>query len=273
MEKCNIKMPTISVLMSTFNREKVINKAIKSIIFQTYKNFEFIICNDGSTDRTLQYLRYWQKRDNRIKILNNKHNLGLQQSLNRCLRYSSGKYIARMDDDDISLPNRFKAQLLFLRQHSNISFVGSNVMLFDTKYGNLGKSHFIHFPNKYQLFKKDEFCHPSIMIRANILKKNHGYSLNKRYFRIEDYELWLRLYSFGYKGANLNQILLRYTFNIHSHRSKFYDYFNRFRLLKDYKKLLHINIKGYIYILLPLIKILVPSILRNYIYSIKYARL
>lgn len=262
--------PLISVLMSTFNGSKTIDRAIKSILYQTYSNFELIICNDGSKDNTLKHLHFWANKDSRIKILNNNYNYGLQISLNRCIAYSKSKYIARMDDDDVSLPNRLDVQLHFMKEHPKISFIGSNVYMFDSQDGIYNETKFITYPNKYQLFKRDQFCHPSIFIKSNVLKKVNGYSISKKYLRIEDHELWLRLYSLGYRGANVCKPLLKYHFDIHSNKNKFYDYYNRFRLLLNYRKKLNIGIIGYIYVIIPIIKLIIPSCIRNIIYSCKY---
>lgn len=109
--------PEISVIMGVYNLSPRYKEAIKSILDQTFSNFEFIICDDKSTDNTLQVLKEIAKKDNRIKIISNKQNMGLGASLNHCLKFARGKYIARMDDDDFSNKDRFQIEFDFLEKH------------------------------------------------------------------------------------------------------------------------------------------------------------
>ena len=119
--------PIISVVMSVFNGELFLKTAIKSILNQTFTNFEFIIIDDGSTDLSATIIRNFE--DERIIFIQNSSNKGLVFSLNTAIRISKGKYIARFDADDISLPNRFKEQLLYLENNNNIDIIGGSVIL------------------------------------------------------------------------------------------------------------------------------------------------
>ena len=116
--------PEISVIMSVYNDEKYIAKAIDSILTQSFSNFELIICDDYSTDRSSNIIEKYVKQDNRIVFFKNEKNLGLATSLNRCIERAKGKYIARMDSDDISLPNRFEVEYNYLEDNSDIVVVG-----------------------------------------------------------------------------------------------------------------------------------------------------
>ena len=107
----------VSVIMGVFNSEKTLVTAIESVLSQTYRNWEFIICDDGSSDGSSQILAEYQQRNSRIRVLRNENNIGLAASLNRCLAFVNGEYIARMDSDDISLPDRFKRQVDYLETH------------------------------------------------------------------------------------------------------------------------------------------------------------
>lgn len=124
-------MALISVIMSVHNGEKTLKRAIDSIRNQTIQDFEFIICDDVSTDNTYKILNEYEEKDFRFIILQNEKNLGLAVSLNRCLEKSTGKYIARMDDDDISIPERFEKQTEFLIKNDEYAFVSSNAIVFD----------------------------------------------------------------------------------------------------------------------------------------------
>lgn len=117
--------------MGVYNAEKTIKRCIDSILNQTYENWEFIICNDGSSDGTLNILNEYQKTDSRIKVISNKSNKKLAVSLNRCLKYAKGKYIARMDADDESLPQRLEVEVDFLERHEQVDLVGCNRIIFD----------------------------------------------------------------------------------------------------------------------------------------------
>ncbi|MBZ0310357.1 MAG: glycosyltransferase, partial [Anaerolineae bacterium] len=120
-------MPEISVVMSVYNGEAYLKQAVESILNQTFPDFEFIILNDCSIDRTANILQDYAERDSRIKILHNEQNLGLTASLNRGLRAAQGAYIARQDADDISLPTRFAEQVHFLNQNPDVVLVSGNI--------------------------------------------------------------------------------------------------------------------------------------------------
>lgn len=123
--------PEISVIMSVYNDEKYIAKAIDSILTQSFSNFELIICDDYSTDRSSNIIEKYVKQDNRIVFFKNEKNLGLATSLNRCIERAKGKYIARMDSDDISLPNRFEVEYNYLEDNSDIVVVGCKCQCID----------------------------------------------------------------------------------------------------------------------------------------------
>ena len=126
-------MPKVSVIMGVYNckSRKQITKSIQSIIEQTYTDWEFIICNDGSTDATLEMLNDLQKLDKRIHVISYSTNRTLAYALNKCIEVSKGEYIARQDDDDISEIERLSKQVEFLDVHSDIAIVGSTAKIFD----------------------------------------------------------------------------------------------------------------------------------------------
>ncbi|GLG06327.1 glycosyltransferase family 2 protein [Sellimonas catena] len=111
----------VSIIMGAYNSENCIDTAIQSIIEQTYTNWELIICDDASTDNTYELLLKWKKIDSRIYPIRNAKNLGLARTLNHCLKYSTGEFIARMDDDDRSYPERIQKQVNFLNNNSNFA--------------------------------------------------------------------------------------------------------------------------------------------------------
>ena len=199
--------PKISVIMSVYNSEKYLVESIESILNQTFEDFEFIIINDGSTDGSLDIIKKYQKKDKRIILIDNKKNLGLIKSLNKGLEKSRGKYIARMDSDDISLHERFKKQINFLEHNESVFLIGTEGYNID-EFGNLTTKarrldNFSEIRKK--LPKVDLFCHPSVMFRneGNIFYREKA-------IYCEDYDLWLRPLSEGKVLVNLKKDLIRY---------------------------------------------------------------
>lgn len=195
----------ISVIMSVYNGRPYLKEAIRSILTQTYKNFEFIIVDDASTDDSLKYLK--SLKDQRIIIIKNKKNLGLAASLNKALQISSGNFIARMDADDISLPERFKSQLDYLSKHKEVDLCGSWVDLIDEKGQKIGEK---KYPTNNLDIKKalcwyPPIIHPTLMSKAKVFKVLHGYK--KEYDMAEDYELLLRAKN-TFTMANVDRKLL-----------------------------------------------------------------
>lgn len=261
----------ISVIMSTFNRGHDIERSVMSILNQTYKDFEFIICDDASTDDTYDILINLSKLDDRIVVIKNKQNQGLQKSLNRCIGLSQGEYIARMDDDDYSVPGRFSKEIYYLEKTGS-DFVGSNIDFYSDDRGVYGEKLYSKHPSNVDLVKSCPFCHPTILISSEVLRKVGLYSESQKHYRVEDYELWLRLYSLGYTGYNIQEKLLIYTKDANSiNNIKKIDRINCYRLLKEYFKRLSIPKKYYFFVVLPILKMFIPSYLRKVINYRKYS--
>ena len=199
--------PAISVVMSAYNSEKYIAEAIESILNQTFKDFEFIIINDGSTDKTLEIIKNYSRKDKRIKLIKNTKNLGLIKSLNKGLKAARGKYIARMDADDISLPERFKIQYDYLEKNIEIFLIGSGVIQIDKKGKEILKSRPITGVKKIKriLRKRNCIAHPTIMFQND---QNIFYREKMLY--CEDYDLYLRLLHKKNKLDNIKELLLKY---------------------------------------------------------------
>ena len=194
--------------MPVYNGEKYLREAIESILGQFFGDFEFIIINDGSTDSTETIIKSFN--DDRIVYINNPNNLGLSKSLNIGIRAAKGKYIARMDADDISLPERFEKQIEFLEKNLEISIVGTAAKLIDENRCVLKiicrpKT---HFEIKWQSLFSTPMFHPTIMARVNVLKEN---LFDEKLFNSEDYELWSRLlFTTSTRFTNMSEALLLY---------------------------------------------------------------
>ena len=169
-------MVEVSVIMPVYNCEKYLSQAIESILNQTFRNFEFIIINDGSTDTSKNIIESYLF-DPRIIFINHLENKRLAYSLNEAINLSSGKFIARMDADDISFHNRFELQLDFLKKYPNIKLIGSQYISIDSN-GDVLKLN-VHPTESielaYKAISNTYFCHPSIMVNAEILKRISWY--------------------------------------------------------------------------------------------------
>lgn len=200
-------IPTVSIVMPAYNAEKYLREAIESILSQTYDDFEFIIINDGSTDKTKEII--FSYSDPRIVYIENERNSGICVTLNKGLDASRGKYIARMDSDDIAMPQRLETQVSYMDANPNIGASGSDIEVF----GDGITPHVftqLHTPEECSagLLFNSCFAHPSVIIRKNILDQ---YNLRyKDEFRgLEDYELWWQI-SRHSDINNIAQPLLRY---------------------------------------------------------------
>lgn len=203
-------MPKVSVIMPAYNAEKYIAEAIDSILAQTFHDFEFIILNDCSKDRTEEIILSY--KDDRIVYLKNEQNLGVAATLNKGLAAAKGEYIARMDADDISLPERFACQVVFLDETPKVAVLGTAVETFD-EYGNTFRNPYR--PDaaqiKIDLLFASVLAHPSVMMRRDVILDLGGY--DRDFEGLEDYELWCRVAA-KHEIAVYPEVLLRY--RIHS---------------------------------------------------------
>jgi glycosyltransferase involved in cell wall biosynthesis len=196
----------VSVILPVYNAEKYISEAIWSILNQTHKNFELIIIDDGSTDRSLEIIE--TIIDPRI-ILITRENRGLIKTLNQAISLAKGDFIARMDADDISHPRRLELQLNFLLQHPDVGVIGSYVECVDEN----GVLLCIRKPPRLNYFLKGmclfgvPFSHPSIMVNYKLIGEEYYY--DEKYVHAEDFELWVRL-SKNFKFGLVAECLLKY---------------------------------------------------------------
>lgn len=193
----------ISVIMATYNCEKTVGKAIDSILNQTYTDWVMIICDDGSTDSTLDILEeYKSKYPEKFLILKNSENEKLPYSLNRCLENVKTELVARMDADDFSLPKRFEKQVAFLKENPEYDLVGTGITAFDgeKRIGSIVRN---PIPTKKTMLRQIAFSHATIMTYKRVYEELGGYSLDPTVLRVEDVDLWCRFLAKGFKGYNL----------------------------------------------------------------------
>jgi glycosyltransferase involved in cell wall biosynthesis len=202
--------PKITVLMPVYNGEKYIREAITSILIQTFSDFEFLIINDGSTDNSVSVIESF--KDERIRLINNEKNIGIISTLNKGIELARGEYIARMDCDDISLPERLQKQMRFLEENHTVCVVSSHVEMIDDNgisKGNWAEDMKTNTQEEIHSMLPRENCiaHPTVTVRKAVMKL---FKYNKTLKKCEDWGLWLSLLSNGYKIAKLDEVLLRY---------------------------------------------------------------
>ena len=199
-------MPKVSVILPAYNAEKYIKEAVDSILGQTFTDFELIIINDCSKDSTEQILLSYT--DPRLVYVKNEQNLGVAGTLNKGLSLAKGTYIARMDADDISLPQRFEKQVAYLDAHEKVAVLGTAVELFGEGMPPQVRQ-FSQVPEqmKVDLFFSCGLAHPSIMMRTEVIRKLGGYDM--AFEGLEDYELWCRV-AREHQVTTLPEVLFRY---------------------------------------------------------------
>lgn len=255
-------MCKISIIMGIYkmiNKKDIVKLAIDSILNQTYRDFEFIICDDGSNDGTYEMVQDLIKNDKRVILIKNNENKGLAYSLNHCLSMAKGEYIARMDADDISMPNRLEKQIKFLDEHLEYAIVGCNLLLINNK-GIWGKRILAEKPTKKSFLFTSPFCHPAIVMRKEILDKVNNYKVEKITRRAEDYDLFMRIYANDYKGYNMQEFLYQFredndTYKRRAYKYRIDDVQVRYRGFKS----LGLMPKGFLYVIKPLVIGLIPQ--------------
>jgi glycosyltransferase involved in cell wall biosynthesis len=202
-------MPRLSVIMSVYNDANFLPYSIESILNQSFSDFEFIIVDDGSTDLSSNILAHYEKLDSRICVIR-QENTGLTAALNVALKKAGGEYVARMDADDVSLPERFATQVAFLDANSEIGVVGSCVLLIED--GPLN-GQIRYFPAddatiRCQMLFHNPLVHPTVMLRKAVFDQN-GLHYDPSFLRSQDYDLWERASAYT-RFANITQPLLNY---------------------------------------------------------------
>lgn len=266
--KEDMSNPQISVIMGIYNCAKTLPEAIESILQQTFTDWELIMCDDGSVDDTYAVAeKYRNAIPSKIVLLQNKHNRGLNYTLNRCLQISKGKYIARMDGDDRCSAERFEMELKVFEEEPEISIVSTDMGYFDDSgvWGNISHP---EYPVNCDFLSGTPFCHAPCLVKKEAYDKVGGYTDDKKILRVEDYHLWIKMYCAGYKGKNIHKqlYLMRDDRDAYSRR-KF-----RYRLNEAYVRILAVRdlklpVVGYVYALRPIVVGLLPSKLYDYLHK------
>lgn len=258
----------VSIIMGIYNCATTLSEAIDSILNQTYTGWRLIMCDDGSSDNTYMIAKkYEQDYPYKIILLKNESNKGLNYTLNRCLEHVDTEYVARMDGDDISLPTRLEKELDFLENHSGYAIVSMPMIYFDEN-GEWGRGNIIAIPEKKSFAKESPFCHAPCMVRKEAFDAVNGYTVEKKMLRMEDYDLWIKMYASGYKGYNIPEYLymMRDDRNA-TNRRKYRFRINEARVRIKAIKVLKLSFWNYIYVLRPLVVGLLPNFIYEYLHK------
>ena len=267
---------SVSVIMGVYNTQSLdaLERAVDSVLNQSFKDFELIICDDCSDKYISDFLKIIQERDPRVIITANAQNLGLAASLNRCIELSSpnSRYIFRQDDDDYSETDRFLKLFELFEREPGLSIIGSNIALFDDS-GKWGALKYPEYPQKRDFLFLVPFMHGAVAFKKADLVDSGCYLSSERTRRTEDYELFMRMYSRGYTGYNIQEELYSFREDLNAHQRRRYKYrTDEFIIRLRGFKSLGLMPLGFIFAVKPLIVGLVPYRLLNFMKDIFYGR-
>ena len=261
--------PRISVIMGIYNCASTLREALDSLYAQTYQGFQIIMCDDGSTDNTYAIAEEYAKQKDNIILLRNEKNIKLAATLNRCLEYADTEYVARMDGDDISLPERLEKEIKFLDGHPEYAIVSTPMKYFDEcgifRVGGVIK----HEPEPKDFIKGTPFCHAPCMVRKKAYDAVNGYDDSVYLFRVEDYHLWMKMYLNGYRGYCMSDVLYMMRDNQSAMKrrnlkNRWSEFYVKYLICKNF----HLSIFNYLYCLKPILLVLVPT----FVYKIVHNR-
>lgn len=260
----------VSIIMGAYNTASTLPASIDSVINQTFKDWELIICDDCSMDNTYEVAKSYADKYDNIVVIRNEKNSRLAYSLNHCLKYAKGEYIARMDADDLCFADRLEKQVKFLDSNPQYEVVGGGVVLFNEK-GNEKLLLNPEAPTVKDLIKTVPFFHPTIMMRKSAYDSIGGYTVSERTKRGQDYDMWFRFYRAGFRGYNLQEPVLKYHDDEQDYKKKsslsvaiglaktrWYGY----RLNK-------MPIYSYFYVLKPILSAIVPAKIGYFLHKAK----
>lgn len=261
-------MPKISILMGIYNCADTLPEAIDCILAQTVTDWELILCDDGSKDDTYAVAEEYQKKHpDQIILVKNEKNMGLNYTLNHCLSHAKGEFIARMDGDDLCEPDRFEKELAALEANPDISIVSCVTSFFD-ETGTWGESHPECFPEPMDFLKGTPFCHAPCMVKREAYFAVGGYTVDKKFLRVEDYELWVKMYALGYRGMNIQEVLYHVRDDREAKRRRKLKYrINEARVLIKATKQLKLPIVGYCYAVRPVLIGLLPPVVYDMLHK------
>ncbi len=258
--------PRISVIMGIYNCAPILAEALDSLLAQTYQGFKVIMCDDGSKDNTVEVAQSYVKRNpDKFILIKNDKNMGLNYTLNHCLEYADTEYVARMDGDDLSLPTRFEKEISFLDGHKYISIVSTPMIYFDENGDFRTGAGGDRYPGKNDFINGTPFCHAPCMVRTEAYRAVGGYSVDPKLLRVEDYHLWFKMYSKGYRGYILPEPLYKMRDDRNAvARRNWKNRINEFHVRRIGYKMLSIPWYKRIYMFRPILVGLMPHFIYNF---------
>lgn len=256
----------ISVIMGVYNPESIPRflEAVRSVARQSFRDWELLLYDDGSAAGYAADIERAAGLDERITLLRGGRNRGLAHALNACIQRAGGRYIARMDDDDFSKPERLEKQYRFLETHPQYQWVGSTAELKDAE-GIWGLLAVPEIPQAKDFLWNSPYIHPSVLFRKEALVHSGGYNASPAFLQCEDYELFMRLHSAGGRGYNFQQPLLQYWEDGQSYKKRTYR--RRIREMRTryrgFRQLGLLNAGSFPYVLKPLLAGAVPPAVRR----------
>lgn len=258
----------ISIIMGIFNCADTLPEAINSIFEQSYTSWKLIMCDDGSEDETYKVAKSYQEQyPDKIILLQNEYNMGLNYTLNNCLRCADTEYVARMDADDISLPKRFEKEINFLDSHSEYAIVSSPMIYFDEN-GDFRTGVGRGEPNINSMVKGTPFCHATCMVRREAYEAVKGYAVREDRIRVEDWDLWVRMYEKGYRGFCLDEPLYKMRDDRNAYKRRKFRYrINEMKVGVSAVKKLGLKKINYIFVFRPILVGLMPKMFYNFFHK------
>lgn len=258
--------------MGIYNCASTLVEALDSIVNQTYKDWELIMCDDGSSDRTYEIAKEYMQQhpEYRMKLIRHEKNKGLNQTLNDCLKEAEGEYIGRMDADDISLPTRFEKEIAEFKKDPSLSVVSCPMIYFDESGDwGIGRCNSI-YPEKKNLVYGTIHAHAPCLIKSEAIQAVKGYSIGSKLLRVEDWHLWIKIYASGRYGKNLQEPLYKMRDDQAATKRRRF----RFRLNEAYVSRLAVKMLDlpkwmYLYSIRFIIVGLIPMPLYNYMHRKK----
>ena len=196
----------VTIISGIYNCADTLDEAVESILGQTFQEWKWVLCDDGSTDDTFQKAQGYADQHDNIILIQNDRNRGLNYTLNHCLQYADTEYVARMDGDDISLPERLEKEVRFLDEHPEYAIVSTRMLYFDEK-GVYREGTPKEYPDPRDFPKRTPFCHAPCMVRKEAFDAVNGYTESEKLLRVEDYHLWIKMYAKGFRGYNIQEAL------------------------------------------------------------------
>jgi len=265
--------PLVSIIMPCYNAERFLKKAIESMLNQTFTDFEFIIIDDCSTDRSAAIIHEYIKDDPRIRYIKNDKNRGVASSLNIGINNSNGKFIARMDADDISAPERLKKQIEHMKNNPDCVACGSDIIIINEHGSIIGSRKYLYSNKtiKKNIHRASCFAHPTVIIRAETLRNNGLlYSISLPW--VEDFDLWFKLSEHG-EFSNLEESLLYYRLSSSSVKNSHCKESLRNTIRLKVMNMSHATILSCFVLCAEIILYLLPAWIILFLYEMRYSSL